>query len=318
MIHKTLSRAARSMNIPSVNVLLFSFFWALQIFTFKLSLNAGIRALPLQIVALLVALVFIWCLSAVKTGREFVYLVSRQPLVFWELFIANALQAGFGTSLSIIGIALTETINAGFLVKLATVSTTLFAWWMLGEKVTWRKSLLLLSMLAGAYLLTTKGQNLYPRTGDLFILGACVFWSLGNVLVRKVLRARPVSADVVTLQKPLAGLMVFLVLLTLTVLTPGIFGGLIEYLDLQPLTLPQFLYSLAGGVCLAATWYYLNRTLKVASASYMTMMSMSTPVFVTLLAMVFLGEVMLPIQALGAGMILLAGVATYFSDIAEQ
>jgi drug/metabolite transporter (DMT)-like permease len=58
--------------------------------------------------------------------------------------------------------------------------------------------------------------------------------------------------------------------------------------------------------------------LKISSASYMTMMSMVTPVFVSLLAMVFLGERLVWIQVIGAGMIILSGVSIYFSGISTD
>jgi drug/metabolite transporter (DMT)-like permease len=48
----------------------------------------------------------------------------------------------------------------------------------------------------------------------------------------------------------------------------------------------------------------------------MTMMSMVTPVLVSLLAVLILGEHMVWVQLLGGGLIILSGVATYFSDIA--
>ena len=65
------------------------------------------------------------------------------------------------------------------------------------------------------------------------------------------------------------------------------------------------------------TWTYLNRTLKVATASYMTMMSMVTPVLVSLLAIIFLGETLAWVQVAGAGIIISSGVFTYFSGVAQ-
>jgi drug/metabolite transporter (DMT)-like permease len=230
--------------------------------------------------------------------------------------LANAIHFGLGSGLSIIGIALTDAINAGFLVKLATLSTTLFAWLLLGERMSRFKTITLSVMLLGAYLLTTKAQSLLPRIGDLFLLAACICWSLGNVLIRKILRAQPVSADIVSLLRPIAGLPVFLGFILLAELQPAVIGPLKGVLSgnlLAPAYLP---YTLSGGLALALTWIYLNRTLKIATASYMTMMSMVTPVLVSLLAVLILGEHMVWVQLLGGGLIILSGVATYFSDIA--
>jgi uncharacterized membrane protein len=63
-------------------------------------------------------------------------------------------------------------------------------------------------------------------------------------------------------------------------------------------------------------WIFVYRTLKVSTASYLTMMSMLTPVIVSLLAIVFLGESLVWIQVIGAGLIILSGIVTFFSDMA--
>jgi len=303
---------------PLFNILMFSGFWALQIFVTKLALNAGAQVLSFQLLSILVALAILTILLLPIIGREFKSLYSETPDLFWKLFFANGIQSGLGTCLSIIGISLTSAINAGFLVKLATVTTILFAWLILKERLTVIKLLMVITMLSGAYLLTTKGQILLPRIGDLFILGACVCWSLGNVLVRKYLKSQPVKVEVVTFQKPLAGLPVILVLVSIALWAPEIFGSLTQVLSCCKPPLAVLPHTIGNGLLLVFTWTYLNNTLKISSASYMTMMSMVTPVFVSLLAMIFLGERMVWIQVIGAGMIILSGVITYFSGISNE
>jgi len=303
---------------PFFNIMMFSAFWALQLFVTKLALNAGAQVLSYQLLSLLAALVILSILLLPKYGGEFRNLFNEKPGLFWRLFFANGVQSGLGTCLSIIGISLTSAINAGFLVKLSTVTTILFAWLILKERLTVIKVLMVFSMLTGAYLLTTKGQMLLPRIGDLFILGACVCWSLGNVLIRKYLKSQPVKVEVVTFQKSLAGLPFVLILVGLALWTPGIFGSLNQVLSCCKSSSAVFPYIIGNGILLSFTWTYLNNTLKISSASYMTMMSMVTPVFVSILAMIFLGERMVWIQVIGAGMIILSGVITYFSGISSD
>lgn len=301
---------------PLFNVLMFSAFWAFQIFIAKLGFNAGAMVLPFQLVMSVSAVLTVVILLLSKTGNELGRLFNEQPTLFWNLFIANGIQAGLGTCLSIIGIALTEAINAGFLVKLATVTTILFAWLILKENMSKLKIGVVLVMLFGAYLLTTRGQNLLPRVGDLFILAACFCWSLGNVLVRKTLRTKAVNADVVTIQKPLASLPVFLILVVISLYFPNILGNLqpvLKCCSFSPAYLP---YAFGSGLCLGLAWIYLYRTLHVATASYMTLMSMVTPVIVSVLALLFLDESLIMIQVFGGGLIILSGVAVYLSDIA--
>ena len=162
----------------------------------------------------------------------------------------------------------------------------------------------------------TKGQVLLPRIGDLFILGACFCWSLGNVLVRKFLKSQPISADVVTIQKPIAGMSMLLGMIAVFSLFSSAFGNQSQILPCCSFSVSYLPYAIGSGFCLAMAWIYLNRTLKVATASYMTLMSMVTPVIVGLLAFIFLGETLVWVQVIGVGMILLGGVVIYFSDIA--
>jgi drug/metabolite transporter (DMT)-like permease len=295
---------------------MFSAFWALQIFIAKSGFIAGATVLPFQIVLVTSAMVTLAFLILPRSGSELVNLYKHRPGIFWRLFLANSIQAGLGTSLSIIGIALTDAINAGFLVKMATVTTILFAWLILKESMSRFKVVIVSVMLLGAYLLTTGGQRLLPRVGDLFILAACVCWSLGNVLVRKILKTQTVRADVVTIQKPLSSLPVFALLIGISLFYPRILGNLSNVLKCCTFSTAYIPYAITSGVCLALAWIYLYRTLHMATASYMTLMSMVTPIIVSVLAMVFLDERLIGIQVVGAGIIILSGAATYISDIA--
>lgn len=304
------------MASPLFNVLLFSAFWALQIFFAKLGFNNDAEVLSFQVLSICVVLAILAVFLLPKVRVDLVFLFKHQQTLFWKLFFANGITAGLGTTLSLIGIALTNAVNAGFLVKMATVTTLLFAWIILNEKLTPLKILTVFVMLSGAYLLTTKGQVLLPRIGDLFILGACFCWSLGNVLVRKFLKSQPISPDVATMQKPIAGMSVLLVFIAVFGFFSTAFGNQSQVLSCCTFSLSYLPYAIGSGCCLAMAWIYLNRTLKVATASYMTLMSMVTPVIVGLLAFIFLGETLVWVQVIGAGMILLGGVVIYFSDIA--
>jgi len=296
--------------------MMFSAFWAFQIFMSKLGLNTGAKVLPFQVVISVAATITVAALIWPKTIVPLRQLFKQRPALFWELFLANAIQAGLGAILNIIGIAWTDAINAGFLVKIATVTTVIFAWLILKESISGLKIATVFLMLFGAYLLTTKGQTLLPKVGDLFILGACVCWSMGSVLVRKTLRTQAVDADVVTMQKPLASLSVFFVLIGISQFSPNLFGSLQPVLKCCTFSSSYLLYAIGSGICLALTWIFLFRTLSIATASYMTLMSMVTPLIVSVLAMAFLDEKLVLIQIVGGGLIILSGIAIYFSDIA--
>jgi len=295
--------------------MLFSASWAIQIFITKLGFLAGAQVLVYHSISILSALIILSLVLSQNHGPELFGMFRKKPLLFWKLIFANGVQSGLGTWLSIIGISLTAAINAGFLVKLATVTTVIFAWLILKERLTLIKVLMVLIMLSGAYLLTTNGELLLPRIGDLFILAACVCWSLGNVLVRKYLQTENIPVELLTLQKPIAGLPVIILLGEIVIWFPdSLLGNQLLNPDISVPSV-SYLYAIGNGVALALTWTFLNQTLKITTASYMTMMSMATPIFVSLLAVVFLHESLDLIQLLGGGLIISAGVITYFSDI---
>ena len=274
--------------------------------------------MPFQLTMIIVAIVTISIILLRSSGKKLFDLFHQQPLLFWNLFLANTFQAGLGNLLNIIGISMTAAINAGFLVKMATVTTILFAWLMLDERISRLKVAVVCTMLFGAYLMTTKGQSLLPHVGDFFILAACVCWSLGTVLVRKALKNQSVSADVVTLQKPFASLLFFSIVMGIALFYPAAFGNLNGTLQLYPFTTKMIPYAVASGISQALTWIYLFRTLNLATASYMTLMSMATPIMVSVLALLFLDESLVWIQIVGAGLIILSAGTIYISDIAYK
>ena len=295
---------------------MFSIFWALQIFFAKLGFNAGAGVIPFQILTTAIAFIVLVIVILPKVKTQFSQLFKNQRPLFWNLYWANGIQAGLGTSLALVGIALTDAINAGFLVKFTTVTTILFAWIMLKEKISPLKVVTLILMFLGVYLLTTRGQILIPKPGDIFLIAACVCWSLGSVLVRKFLKDQPLDPDVVTMQKPLASFPILLLLAGIAVAYTNLTGIPGDLFSCCTVSSADLTYALLTGFCLAMAWIFIFRTLKVSTASYLTLMSMLTPVIVSVLAIVFLGESLVAIQLIGAGLIIFSGVVIYFSDMA--
>jgi hypothetical protein len=88
------------------NVLMFSVFWAMQIFVTKLGFNKDAQVLSFQLLSILIALTILSLLILPKYGTEICVFIRKQPRLFWKLFFANGIQSGLGTCLSIIGISL--------------------------------------------------------------------------------------------------------------------------------------------------------------------------------------------------------------------
>lgn len=294
------------------NVFMFSLFWALQLFVSKLAYNAGAKPVSFTVQAAVVALVV---LAIIVLPRNWKELKGISVTALLGVLLVNAIHFGIGGFLSNSGVALTSAINSGFLVKFALVTTIIFAALIVGEKITLPKVIAALLMLVGSYLLVTNGQLIYPKTGDLLIIGACIAWSLGNVLIRRILKGNNISGDIVSLLRPIAGLPVMLLFILAAPLYPE---SISSVFSVPLLDFTYIGYVILSGALTALLWLFLNRTLKVATASYMTMMSMMTPVFVSVLAIVFLGESMFLVQMIGAILIIGSGIATHFLKIGKE
>jgi drug/metabolite transporter (DMT)-like permease len=295
-----------SLNAPFANVFLFSLFWAFQIFVSKLAFVSGAKPGSFTVQSAVATLLIMSVYVLPFKSKE---LKSISSKIFWGLMAANTIHFAIGGFASSIGISLTTAINAGFLVKFALVTTIFFAWLILGEKLTKSKLITAAVMLIGVYFLSTKGQLIIPHIGDLFIISACFAWSFGNVLIRKILKGNNVSPEIVSFLRPIVGLPLLLIFIWLQPVYPASIRNVFdsEFFDFTYLP-----YVFANGLFGALLSVFLNRTLAVASASYMTMMSMMTPVMTTLLAMAFLKETMVTPQIIGAVLIIMSGVITHY------
>jgi uncharacterized membrane protein len=130
-----------------------------------------------------------------------------------------------------------------------------------------------------------------------------------------VLRDTSVSGESASLIRPLAGTP----LLTLMVLSSNLLpqqirqtfsGNLLEFTALD--------LVIMRGAAAALLTIFLNRTLKLATASYMAIMSTLTSIFVVILALVFLDERISLLQAGGGILIILSGTLAYRFKFEKQ
>lgn len=307
-----MSEKIKLIDTPFVNVFLFSLFWAVAIIVRKIAFNAGAHPVTYMVQSSIISLIL---LTIYVLPQKYHELKNMPRKVLGGIMLANAIHFGLGAFFNNSGIALTSAVNAGFLSKFATVTTIIFAWLILREKITKSKLISIFIMIVGVFLVTTKGQAIIPQIGDTLIILACASFSLGNVLIRKFLKNNPVSGEVVSLLRPIAGLPI----LVLFILFSSFYPQEIQpsfAVNLSDLTyLP---YLIVSGVIVSLLSIFLNRTLKIASASYMTMMSMMTPVMVSIMAMMFLRESLVSIQVVGAVLIVLSGIATHYLKIEKQ
>lgn len=297
---------------PFFNVFLFSLFWALQIFISKLGFNQGALITPFIVQSTLIAIII---LSLYVLPQKITELRKLPKNILVGILIANSIHFGFGGFLSTAGIALTTAINAGFLIQFSVVTTSILAWVILKEKVTPIRLLMIILVMTGSFFLITKGQLSVPQAGDLLILLACLSWSTGNVLVRRILINTPVSADIVSFLRPIAGLPIFLFLVLISSYYPT---SVQQIFQTNLLEIRAGLYVVSSGVFTVLLWLFLNRTLKIATASYMTLMSSLTPILVAILSVLILKERLGSLQLFGALMIIASSFVSQLSKVSKS
>lgn len=297
----------RLLSSPLFNASIATILWALQIFTAKLGLRAGAESVLFTVQSYGAAFVLL-SIYSFYTG-VWGALVRIPKKVLLILVTATIIVAVFGGLFFNAGAKLTSAINAGFLTQFSVVITTLLAWALLKERMDWSKVTTVLLVLTGTFLLTTQGKFISPHIGDIFILAAAAGWATANVLVRKSLKNTDVRSDIVALLRPVVGLPIIFLFVVFASIYPE---PLRTFFNINIFQVDYLGYAALNGSLLTLLWIFTNRTLKVSSASYASIIASAAPVLVTILAVFFLGESISSIQMIGAFMIIVSGYAAHY------
>ncbi len=110
------------------------------------------------------------------------------------LWLGGAILSGgvIGPVLLMLGLAVTAAASASLLLNLEGVFTALLAWFVFRENFDRRIALGMVSITAGALVLSWQGTlSLSELFGPLAIVGACFAWAIDNNLTRKVSLSDP-------------------------------------------------------------------------------------------------------------------------------
>lgn len=286
-------------NKPLIYVTLFSLFWAFSILTTKFVIKNGVNPIVLapQTLFFTTSIIAIYLLI---TKTYSLKNVSKNSI--YGSIISGIIGGGLANFAQTYGLKFTTSINAGFLVKTATAFTVLFAFLVLKEPISKLKIIFVTMLIFGAYLLSTGGKSIIPHTGDVYILLAAVGFAAASVINKFVIK-KDIHPNLVSLFRAFMG---FVVTLSIAII-----------LDFSIFKFQMPGYILLISLFQSGIYIYLNKTLLVASASYMTMMSMITPVTVALFAIPLYGETLNLIQLVGAGLIVIAGIMTQIKGVAD-
>ena len=113
--------------------------------------------------------------------------ISRRQIV--QVLGVGFVGYGISLSLQFLGTKLSTAANGSLVTSATPAFVLLFAWMLLGERITARKLLaLFLATLGVVAVIDPRSAQLNPDLflGNLMLIGASVTWALYSVLVRKV------------------------------------------------------------------------------------------------------------------------------------
>jgi len=200
--------------------------------------------------------------------------------------------SGIGILLKLWGLSLTTASNAAFIMSLSSVSAVIFAFFFLKESAPPRFYRIVVAMIAGVYLVTTGGQHLLPRIGDIIILVLAILIGGMQVYGKKILET--LSVIQIAFGRSFIG-MVFLGIMSITFSPQGF------------TTIPgiqALLLALVNGITFISSIILFYKALETEQASNAGMFALLVPVVTAVLGYLFLNEILNVYQLIGAVIIL--------------
>lgn len=269
-------------------VLTFSLAWALITFFSKLSFNQTYDPLAFTIHTLIIATLILAGYISVTYKNKKITLSTQEKKIFFFV----GLSVCFGWVFAMYGLKLSNSINYSFLMKTGIIYTLTFAAIFLKEKFGPRKLLLMFGLLIGAYLISTAGEIIIPKRGDILISLSAFSFSISTILLKKL--TKNINPDIIGFGR-IAMTLPFLIIFALLIKTPLF-------------SFPAPFLMICASISLVFSTVYQNKTLSIASASYLSMLSMITPILNLILGITLLKEVINPFQLMGAILILVIGI----------
>ena len=208
---------------------------------------------------------------------------------------------GYGISLSLqfLGTKLSTAANGSLVTSATPAFVLLFAWLLLGEKITSRRLLaLFLATLGVVAVIDPRSARLNPDLflGNLFLIGAAITWALYSVLVRKVTQ----STDIL-----LFSMIAFLGGLPVSVPASAWEISRVGIGEITPAVVAGVLFI--GIISTALAMVLWNTAFAYVSASLASLTFFAQPVVGTLLGAFFLGEKITPLFIVG-GLLIGTGI----------
>ncbi len=174
----------------------------------KVVLNAKVDPAAYTISRVVISMLILGVLVLAKNRQSFISVFK--PIHWKDLFIIGVLASGIGLLFQIIGLSYTTATNMSILLAFTAPLTTLFAVFILKEKISKLFILATLLMLSGVVLIYIKQPISAFGLGDILIMLSVTGYAYSNVYAKKTMGKLPTST--VTLGRLLFGSLSLLLL----------------------------------------------------------------------------------------------------------
>jgi drug/metabolite transporter (DMT)-like permease len=218
-------------------------------------------------------------------------LARRTPLTFPRRNVSRLVLVGLvGTVLAPVlyffGLSQTFAINATLIAHLQPLLVAVFSFYLLDERLQRRDLLAGLLIVGAAVLITGRTVNnlvafTLGNVGDVTVLGATVSWAIVAIPGKQL--TEDTSSSLIVCYRFVIASLVFLPLLL----------SFNQFAITSP-------YQILLGVLVGLGYVFYYEGLRRSKASHIALTELSAPFFTAILAWYFLGEILTPLQTLGA------------------
>lgn len=213
--------------------------------------------------------------------------------IWLRLFVLSILATAVGMGIYFMGINYTTAINTSFITRLQVPFTAMFAFFMIGDRLTRRQIWATILMLTGGYSIMFGFDLIVPNFGDLLILSSSVLFGFTHTYFKKEL-AHEVSLFTVLFYRSWIGV---------GLLAISVFIALREVAFQALTTVPHFVVLQAAAYSFYV--YGLYYGIKKIGPGPTTIFFLIAPLITVSLAFIVLKETMVATQGIGAALILM-------------
>jgi drug/metabolite transporter (DMT)-like permease len=204
-----------------------------------------------------------------------------------NFFILGLFASGLAHFFLFLGQSYTSAVNAGFLVKITTLFTVVFAFFVINERLRRIDFIAIAISFLGVFLLSSEGKIIF-QPGDLLIILSSLFLGFSNAFAKKLMTKH--SSRTIVFWRTMFGIPILFVFALVLSNNP--------ISSIGP-------YVLVNGVFLGLTIIFLYKSIEGIGPSLSSTLFFISPVFSTIFAMIFLKETITIVQLIGGAIILL-------------